>query len=705
MNLFALSGLSTGITSLSLTLFVFLKQRKTVLNRIWIFLTFLVAIWGFGCYKMASTADKTEAFLWYRLAHIGVTLIPVFTYLFTSVFLDLKKKIVSKIICFIGSIFVIANLVDLVNSYFFADKAYYLMIAHMKWIFNSFYMDSPPGPIYSFFVVFFFAVIGNVYYELFKALKENTGTKKAQIKYFFLATLVGFIGGGSSFLPVFNINVYPIGNFATATYPLVITYAILAHQLMDIEVVIKKTIIFATLFTIFFGIIVGITVTLQELLAGGRLLGLAISSLIIIFSVRPLEDFLVRVTDKYLFQKKYDYKHLIRQFMDELKTMVLNAQDIAQSTLDFLNSTIHPTSSALLMHNKFTNRYEVITSVDFKGGVFEIPDTALVVKELLNGGQIINISKNNTLVNDESKKLNERNIEIIVPLLIRKDLIGMVCLGKKKSDEGYTDEDIDALSDLSGALAIAMNNAQLFDERADAEKRAMIGTLATGINHEIGNPLNIINIKLQSFKILAEQKMLDKKSKEDIIKDVTDITETCLENTQRIAEITKKVSEFAKPNKTLALDKVDVSEAIDESISILKHELVLERINFKKEILCKTPHVLVDRGQLKQIIFNLVKNAVQAINKENGEIAIKVSKHNSGEIILKIMDNGPGIPKKSLDKIFMPFYTTKEPGKGTGLGLALVNRLVERNGGRIEVQSEEGKGTVVTLIFKGACDE
>lgn len=696
LNQYVIALSLTSGTIFILSAFVYLKGINKKINQTFALYSLSTAIWS-GCEAYAiSTTNQANALLWWRINHIGVIFIPVFFvhFVFSLLGLNERKRRFIKIIYSIAFMTLAFDLTPLL-----------IQEVVPKFSFNYFI---EPGILYvPFFLLWLSLVIYGVF-VLGRAYLKSSGARRNQLKYLWWGTMIGYIGGAPNFLPTFNIEIpffAPFGTYGVPIYVLMATYAIVAYRLMDIEVVIKKTLVFASLFAVAFGIFVSITVLTQELIASGRLLGLAISSIIIIFSLRPLEDFLTKITDRFLFQKKYDYKHLIRQFMDELKTMVLNARDIAQSTLDFLNSSIRPASSALLMYNRFTNKYDLIASSGFKDRNFKISDDSSLINELREGAKIINTSRDKLLSEGEKKSFVKLGIMLLIPLIIHKDLLGIVLLGKKKSDEEYDENDIAALSDLSGALSIAVNNAQLFDEKADAEKRAMVGTLATGINHEIGNPLNIINIKLQSFKILAEQKMLDKKSKEEIIKDVTDITKTCLENTQRIAEITKKVSEFAKPNKTLALDKVNVSEAIDESISILKHELVLERVDFKKEILCKTPYVMVDRGQLNQIIFNLVKNAAQAIDKESGKITIKVDTHKSDGIMLRITDSGPGIPKKSLDKVFMPFYTTKEPGKGTGLGLALVNRLVERNNGKITVQSEEGKGTTFTLIFKGACYE
>jgi len=508
------------------------------------------------------------------------------------------------------------------------------------------------------------------------------------------------------YMPTHGIDFYAFGGFFAVLFVSGISYAIVRHQLLDIEVVIKRSLVFAGLLASVMAIIILPTLVMQELFfqRGGfglRLVGLTISGIILILAIRRIDNFLRDITDKFLFQKRYDYRKLIKEFMDELKTMVLNAQDIAESTLEFLTSSIRPVKSAIFMHNRYTNKYDIIASKDIKDKAMRIPSNSPLIKELEEKGEIIPLRQNESLLDETTASLSKERAVLLVPLIIRKELIGILSLGKKKSDEEYTEEDIGALSNLSSALSIAINNAQLFAERAEAERRAAIGTLATSINHEIGNPLNVISVKLQSLYILSEEGILKTKSKEEIIDEVTTTASICLDSVHRISDIARKIYEFSKPDKALALDKVDVTSAIDETISILEHELTLEHIDFEKNIKCPSPYIIADRGQFKQILFNLIKNAAQAIGHKEGKITLLVDKHEEDKITIKITDTGPGIPDKDLNKIFMPFYTTKEPGKGTGLGLALVKRLVERNKGSIEVTSHKDTGTTFTVVFKG----
>lgn len=688
MNWTTFFSFLAGITTILLAALVikFGDIRKT-LHRVLILLNVSLSIWGFGCMGAALSSDSSTALLWWKIAQLGGYFAGVFSLHIAFLVSNTKRRwdlIVSYTIAILFQFFSFLNILKI----------------DTKLLFETYYLTSDDIKFKIFFILWILIGVDTTIVFI-RGLMRAREQERTRIKYLLIAIMIGYWGGATHFLPVFGARVFPFANFLVAIYPLITTYAIMRHRLLDIEVIIKKTLVFTSLFAIVFGIFVAVTLMIQQLTgAGNSLLGFAISSVIIIFTVRPVEIFLVRITDRYLFQKKYDYRRLIKEFMDELKTMVLNTSDIAQSTVDFFNASIRPACVAIFIYNKFTNKYELIASSDLKEKYLKLAGDSPLIKILSEAGQAVRISNDRLNSSQEQKQFAVSGIELIVPLLVHKELIGVFCLGKKKSDENYTDEDMETLSGLSGALAISLNNAQLFGERADAEKRALVGTIATGINHEIGNPLNIITIKLEAFRILAKKGMLGNKSKEEIIENVKEITKVCLESTQRIAEITKQVAEFAKPDKKLALDKVNINEAIDETIVFLKNGMILDSGKIEKRVSRDPVYVMADRGQLKQILFNLIKNASHVIDNETGKIIVDVDKNRNDEVIIKIIDNGRGMPKEVLDKVFTPFFTTKDPGKGTGLGLALVKIMADRNNCRINVESQKGDGTTFTLIFK-----
>jgi signal transduction histidine kinase len=289
-------------------------------------------------------------------------------------------------------------------------------------------------------------------------------------------------------------------------------------------------------------------------------------------------------------------------------------------------------------------------------------------------------------------------------MIIHEELIGFISLGMKKSGEEYNQDDISILETLAGTASVAVSNAQyvvstmqLEAEAAQQEKMAVIGTLAAGINHEICNPLGIARGQCEVFLLNQREGLYNNKSKDEQLTEAMKIMEKVMKETDRATTITKKLSSFAKPSKGEISYDVSIKNEISEVMALVGHELQLEKIDVNINISPDLPYIACDRKQLEQVLFNIVRNAGQAIG-EKGVININ-AKAEDDKIRIDIEDTGCGIPKDKLTEIFNPFYTTKEPGKGTGLGLFIVRQLIERNKGKISVDSEVGQGTKVTLEF------
>ncbi len=220
---------------------------------------------------------------------------------------------------------------------------------------------------------------------------------------------------------------------------------------------------------------------------------------------------------------------------------------------------------------------------------------------------------------------------------------------------------------------------QLEKQLLHAEKLATIGQLASGVAHEINNPLGNISLYAQ---------MLLKKTEDEAARNKLNIIN---EEANRAATIVKGLLDFARKSE-LELAPIDINKEIDKVLNILKSQL--KSINVKT-VLQPLPLISGDSGQIEQVIMNLLSNSIQAIT-ENGKIIVETSAKED-HIEISIMDNGCGIPKETLGKIFDPFFTTKKPGEGTGLGLAISYGIIKRHNGSIEVNSEVGKGTTFTI--------
>ncbi|MEW6095725.1 MAG: ATP-binding protein [bacterium] len=242
-----------------------------------------------------------------------------------------------------------------------------------------------------------------------------------------------------------------------------------------------------------------------------------------------------------------------------------------------------------------------------------------------------------------------------------------------------------------------------------SEKMVGIGQFATATAHEINNPLSGIigNLEIlkedyleDTLKILYEyERRIDlederlKEHLEDIRRNLPIHIEDSLKCTEHIKEIITQLLTFSRPDERKPMEETDINKEIDKSISFVWHE-----IKYKCDItkdFQPLPKILSHPTHLAQVFINFLTNAAQAI-EDKGHITIKTYLKES-HIFIEFTDDGKGIPKKHLDKIFDAFFTTKEAGKGTGLGLTIAYKIIKDHRGTIDVVSELGKGTTFTI--------
>lgn len=220
-----------------------------------------------------------------------------------------------------------------------------------------------------------------------------------------------------------------------------------------------------------------------------------------------------------------------------------------------------------------------------------------------------------------------------------------------------------------------------------SEKLRSLGEMAAGVAHEINNPLG--GILLYASLLLEDLDPEDPKRR-DVERIVQEVT--------RCKEIVKSLLEFARkssPDK----EPLDVNKALNEGLLFLENQATFHNIRIQKELAPGLPLVLGNLGQLKQVFMNIILNAVDAMHGE-GTLTIRTyPSDDRSEVVISFTDTGVGIPKEVLPRIFDPFFTTKEVGKGTGLGLSVSYGIVREHGGRIEVESEVGKGSTFKVVL------
>jgi PAS domain S-box-containing protein len=239
-----------------------------------------------------------------------------------------------------------------------------------------------------------------------------------------------------------------------------------------------------------------------------------------------------------------------------------------------------------------------------------------------------------------------------------------------------------------------------------AEKLDSIGTLAAGVAHEVKNPLQIL---LMGVGFLSNNLPAGDENVKVVLSDMNNAV-------KRADSIIRGMMDFAAPSQ-LELKEQDLNQVIEQSLSLIKYELIRRAIRLEKKLAPNLPAVNLDNNKIKQVLVNLGLNAIQAMPKGGtltietyqqrlaavpqfmGELGTGFFRAGDTTVLIEVRDTGAGIPEDKLTKIFDPFFTTKPPGMGTGLGLTVVKRIVEMHGAMIDIRNQPEGGVRALLVF------
>jgi two-component system sensor histidine kinase HydH len=400
----------------------------------------------------------------------------------------------------------------------------------------------------------------------------------------------------------------------------------------------------------------------------------------------------------------------------------LDIDEILKLALEGLTKNIGFDRARLYMVNEKTNTLECKMAVGIdeekiKGITLRLdPEDSVAARSIFEKKPfIISDAKQDPRINPFLREKFDLHSLLVVPLLAKEKALGTIAADFAEPNKNITREILESVMAFAQQAGLAIHNAFMYQElkafsrqmeekiqktTADlrkteaqlirSEKLAALGQLAAGIAHEIRNPLTSINILIHSLT----EKLSTKNSRWEDLKVIE-------EEILRINEIVNQFLRFAKPASPL-FEKADLVPIFEDTLQLLRPQIERERISVQKEFK-PLPLITVDQEQIKQVILNLLINAIQAMPKE-GRLGLSARVSKQGRWIeLTIQDSGIGIPPEDIDKLFDPFFSTKEGG--IGLGLSIAHRIVDQHHGKIEVESNPGKGTRFTISLPISFEE
>ena len=691
MNWYAIGFFSGSIFAFGLGIIVYLRNKSSFLNRIWCLQCFSVSAWQFGRCMVAVSLDRDSAFFWTRVLYLGAIFIPILTLHFILVLTEKPKE--KKTLILLGYSFGLLELAGFNFSKLFVQDVIYN---------SSFGFYEVPGKFY----LFHFLMLGFPTYAVWFLFKEHQRTslalKKNQIKYVISASLLGFISGATSFFPFLDIKIPPIAAPFTSMYVFIISYAIIKYRLMDITVVIKKSVTYSFL------ILLLLTPCLLILLLSERAIfgsfDYIFSSILLLlfllaaFAFPRLKVILENWGTKMLFRNEVACEDVFYKLSRKI-VQVLDLDNLLSHIVDIIVKTMDVEKVSVFVLDNEENKFKIRASYGLNGE----KDRLLFPKQDFFFRWVE--EKNNIVIREEIEeriysdqrmglidaRMKEMGSEICLPLVHENHLIGIINLSYKKSRSLFSYKDIELLKALSNQASVALENARLYDmlKRSKIHMRrvdrlASLGTLTAGLAHEIRNPL----VSIKTFLQLLPERFDDEEFR-------TYFLNLTVEEVERISSLLSELLDFARPSEP-NFQKADINEIMEKVVLLADKEISKKSLVVHKQYNIDLPKAVVDRAQMKQVFLNIFLNAIQA-SSERGEIFIETRFLDIGEKFVQVIvrDKGEGISEKDIENIFTPFFSIKSGG--TGLGLSISHQIVQEHRGTINVKSRPGEGSTFTI--------
>jgi len=649
------------------------------------FLNFSISLWTWGLLGRELSLERTTALFWVRLCYVGSVFVPPFFFHFVNSLLKLAKN---RLVWVFYAIALIFSAFDLTP----------LLIKNVAPIL-SFRYYGVPGPIYPFYAVSQFSIISYGYYILIRHFKRAKGQTRNQIRYLLIAAIIGFWGGLSTFLPSFHIKVFPFGFYFISAYVVIISYAIVRHRLLDIHIVLKKGTTYALLILLLFVPSFLLALLFQKIVYGDThylLLGFVLLLLLLVtFVFNRIKPQTERAVEQFLFKSRYNYRETLARFSRAMVT-ILDLQSLAKSVFETITQTMGVEKASLFLWNEEKGAYSLFESknVNVTTTNPQLPKDNPLPRYLQRMGEIIireelakggNIPELKYIVN----MMSLIGAEASIPLISKRQLVGMLNLGYKFNKDIYSHEDIELLSTLANQTAIAVENARLYEDLKKsksyirrADRLASLGTLTAGLAHEIRNPL----VAIKTLTQLLPERLEDEEFRDQFLKIASG-------EVDRIASLVNELLDFARPSDP-KLDFENINTILDGMILLISTETKKKQVDILRSYASDLPPVQIDREQIKQVFLNVLLNALQATS-DNGKITVKTRSFikPGGEPYVQVecTDTGCGIPPENIEEIFNPFFTTKSTG--SGLGLSISHQIIQDHRGYIDVESQWGRGS------------
>ncbi len=793
ISFFALSSLSVAVACTLLVIMAALYGKSRTHIRLLVFNIFCV-IWGAGCFVAGIATSSKESIIGWQIALFGGYFVaPAFLH-FIYEFSGQKNNRLLSFAYIQAGFYSFLSL--LFPQYFYKTR----------YVFGIYYNDATL--FYTIGVGFYLFFLFYAYWQLIQYHNNCHGLKKTQTRYIALGFFFGFLGGTSTFLPMFGIDAfYPGGNIGIVIYCLFLSYAILQHRLMEFRVAFSHIsayfIASLGLFTLYFSFLRWVEISFSSQLVHFFLF------LLMVLIFHPFKNQMKRILEFVLNMDSVNYNETMQNIGKKLASNV-DLKSIHKLVVEDLFQALS-IKDGILFHRQ-GKEFVAVGSSDRNAAppsldssiIVALNEKSILVKDehLISHG----VEKTKILFMD----LPDKYAEVVAVIKVDGEISHLLCLGEKKSNEAFSAIELNLLETVINQASVSIKNAllhietqdmakewrdtfytindaitihdvgfktiranlaainllnineedswsqslkrivneslnesilahgiEIFDEVLEkhlevkvlprrnsnqevsgyiniardisdriklvqekdevqeqlvqSAKLATVGTMASSIAHELNNPL----FAVEGFAGLIVE---DVEGQEDI----KESAEKIVLATDKMRKIIDHMRNFSRQSKPEDWKQISINDVIHSSLVLLESQLKSHGINLNLNLETNIPLIWGDAVQLESVVQNFITNSRDSFgdleDKREKQIHI-ITRQKQSNLEVIYQDNANGMTKETMDKIFKTFYTTKEVGKGTGLGMSISYDIIQHHKGEIRVESAVGEGSQFVLVF------
>ena len=703
---------------------VYAKNRNSKVNLFFAIFGISISFWLLSFARGYAHTELLQKIFWFKIGYVGIIFIPINFYAFIYFLLGRNKDFILVVTNYlIGVIFVVIH---------FSNHPLVIGLYKYPWG----YYPNTFTPIHIIFLVYFISLftISNILMGLYLISKSQHLTKihRFRIKYALVGSIVGSFAT-VDFIGSYGKNFPPIGFIFMFLYPAIFTYAILRYRLMDVTLVVTRTSIFIFVYSLVLGIPFIFAFLMKQQFVD--LLGIdywwlmPLISSTLLATVGPfLYLFIQKRAEDRLLQEQRRYQTTLRQAslgmgrIKEINRLVNLIVHIVTRTVRIEHCIIYlrdvpDKKYKMRACRSQKTRFQPAESLDFNSAIIEYltkthrPILYDEIKQQTQDNGDLHLAR----LEAEMAKLEA---VLIIPSFIDEDMLAVIVLGNKFSNKLYSNDDLVVFSILASQAALAIENAQFYEDVRmtheqlfKAEKMATIGTMADGLSHQINNRLHALGFiagdALDTIRLKRDLPMSSEVK--EVLIDIEHALNRIEDNVAQGGEIVQGLLKYTRKGES-GYSEIELDNLINAVMEMAQFKIKPGEMVVHRDYGPDVPKIYGNFTQLQEVFFNLIDNAYDAMMQRKVEspdpsykptIKISAQRKDAGSIEIVIQDNGMGIKEDDKTKLFTPFFTTKlSSKKGTGLGLYVIQKLIEESHkGKVSYSSRYREGTRVVILL------